>query len=55
MMDQVVFIEDGKISMQGSPAELQKTNEHYRALKMADEGIQLVQECYNKVGLLMKG
>ena len=31
MMDQVVFIEDGKISMQGSPAELQKTNEHYRA------------------------
>ena len=39
MMDQVVFIEDGKISMQGSPAELQKTNEHYRALKMADEGI----------------
>ena len=39
MMDQVVFIEDGKISMQGSPAELQKTNEHYRTLKIADEGI----------------
>ena len=39
MMDQVVFIENGKISMQGSPAELQKTNEHYRALKKADEGI----------------
>lgn len=39
MMDQVVFIESGKISMQGSPAELQKTNEHYRALKKADEGI----------------
>ena len=39
MMDQVVFIENGKITMQGSPVELQKTNEHYRALKMADEGI----------------
>ena len=35
----VVFIENGKITMQGSPVELQKTNEHYRALKMADEGI----------------
>ena len=39
MMDQVVFIENGKITMQGSPVELQKTNEHYRTLKMADEGI----------------
>ena len=39
MMDQVVFIENGKIIMQGSPVELQKTNEHYRTLKMADEGI----------------
>lgn len=38
MMDQVVFIEDGKISMQGTPAELQRTNRHYQLLKNADEG-----------------
>jgi ATP-binding cassette subfamily C protein CydC len=38
MMDQVVFIEDGQIAMQGSPAELQATNKHYRMLKQADEG-----------------
>lgn len=38
MMDQVVFIENGKIAMQGSPVDLQKTNQHYRMLKLADEG-----------------
>lgn len=38
MMDQVVFIENGQISMQGSPDDLQKTNSHYRLLKLADEG-----------------
>ena len=38
MMDQVVFIENGTIAMQGSPVDLQKTNQHYRMLKLADEG-----------------
>lgn len=38
MMDQVVFIENGQLSMQGSPAELQATNQHYQELKRADEG-----------------
>lgn len=38
MMDQVVFIEDGRIAMQGSPAKLQASNKHYQMLKKADEG-----------------
>lgn len=38
MMDQVVFIEDGRIAMQGSPEKLQASNKHYQMLKKADEG-----------------
>lgn len=38
-MDQVVFIEDGKINMQGSPQELWQTQERYRELKKADQGL----------------
>lgn len=38
MMDQVIFIEDGQLSMQGTPAELQASNKHYQVLKQADEG-----------------
>lgn len=38
-MDQVVFLEDGKINMQGSPEQLWQTEEHFRQLKRADEGI----------------
>lgn len=38
-MDQVIFIEDGKIAMQGSPQELWQTNERYRELKKADQGL----------------
>ena len=38
-MDQVIFIEDGKINMQGSPEELWQTEARYRELKRADQGI----------------
>lgn len=38
MMDQVVFIENGQIALQGSPAELQATNAYYQKLRAIDEG-----------------
>ena len=38
-MDQVVFIEDGKISMSGTPQELWENNSHYQKLKKADQGL----------------
>lgn len=38
MMDQVIFIEDGQIALQGSPAKLQETSAYYRKLRAADEG-----------------
>lgn len=38
-MDQVVFIEDGKISMSGTPQKLWETNSHYQKLKKADQGL----------------
>ncbi len=38
-MDRVVFVEDGRIAMQGSPAELERTSERYRALIELDRGI----------------
>lgn len=38
-MDQVIFIEDGQIAMQGSPQELWQTNKRYRELKKADQGL----------------
>lgn len=37
-MDQIVFLEDGQISMQGSHEELMKTEEHYRKLFAMDQG-----------------
>lgn len=37
-MNQVVFIENGKITMKGSPEELWKTNAHYQELRKADRG-----------------
>lgn len=40
-MDKVVFVEDGKLDMSGSPDELQRTNAHYRELRAADEGLSL--------------
>lgn len=38
MMDQVVFIENGQIALQGSPTKLQETSAYYRKLRAADEG-----------------
>lgn len=38
-MDQVIFIEDGHLAMQGRPNELEQTNAHYRKLKKIDKGI----------------
>lgn len=38
-MDQVIFIEDGHLAMQGRPNELEQTNAHYRKLKQIDKGI----------------
>ncbi|TSO26866.1 thiol reductant ABC exporter subunit CydC [Lactobacillus sp. LL6] len=38
-MDQVIFIENGKIEMQGSPQELWQISSRYRQLKKADQGI----------------
>jgi ATP-binding cassette subfamily C protein CydC len=38
-MDQVIFIEDGRLTMKGSPEELQRTNAHYQKLKQIDKGI----------------
>ena len=38
-MDQVIFLEDGKIYMQGSPKELWQTEQRYRELKRADQGL----------------
>lgn len=36
-MDQVVFIEDGHLAMQGSPRELWQNNQRFRELKRADQ------------------
>lgn len=38
-MDQVIFIEDGELTMQGSPAELEQNNVHYQRLKQIDKGL----------------
>lgn len=39
LMDQVIFIEDGKLTMQGTPESLAKTNHHYRELQRIDRGL----------------
>ena len=38
-MDRVVFVEDGRIEMEGSPAELERTSERYRRLLAFDSGV----------------
>lgn len=38
-MDQVIFIEDGELTMQGTPTELNNSNKHYQKLKQIDNGI----------------
>lgn len=37
--DQVIFIEDGQLAMQGTPTELWQGNPRYRELKKADQGL----------------
>ena len=37
-MDRVVFVEDGRITIDGSPEQLAKTNSHYQALLAFDRG-----------------
>ena len=38
-MDRVIFLENGKITMSGTPQELWENNPHYRKLKKADQGL----------------
>jgi ATP-binding cassette subfamily C protein CydC len=38
-MDEVIFIDNGKITMQGSHQELLQTNEHYHQLYKLDRGL----------------
>lgn len=38
-MDQVIFIEEGKLTMSGSPAGLEQTNAHYQRLLAFDKGL----------------
>ena len=38
-MDRVVFVENGKLEMEGAPAELERTSERYRHLLAFDRGI----------------
>ena len=38
-MDRVVFIEDGKLTLSGSPAELEKSNPFYQRLQAFDRGV----------------
>ncbi|MBB6443445.1 thiol reductant ABC exporter subunit CydC [Bacillus benzoevorans] len=38
-MDEVIFIDNGRITMHGSHKELLKTNEHYRQLYRLDRGL----------------
>lgn len=42
MMDRVIFIEDGKIEMSGSPEQLLKENNHYQELYATDRGIHSI-------------
>lgn len=41
LMDRVVFIEDGKLELSGSPADLEQTSARYRQLLAFDRGIHV--------------
>lgn len=41
MMDRVIFIEEGKLALSGSPNDLEKTNAKYRQLQSFDRGVIL--------------
>ncbi|OJG23962.1 thiol reductant ABC exporter, CydC subunit [Enterococcus columbae DSM 7374 = ATCC 51263] len=38
IMDRVIFIEDGRLEMSGTPSDLAQTNERFKQLKAIDEG-----------------
>ena len=38
LMDQVIFIEDGELTMSGTPAELAVENQHFQQLLAIDQG-----------------
>lgn len=40
-MDRVMFVEDGKLEMEGTPADLERTSERYRQLLAFDRGMTL--------------
>ena len=42
-MDRVVFLEDGRIELEGSPDELERTSERYRRLLAFDLGINHIE------------
>ncbi|MGK0552395.1 thiol reductant ABC exporter subunit CydC [Enterococcus faecalis] len=44
LMDQVVFIEDGRLEMSGTPAELLATNTHYQKLYRIDRGTSAFEQ-----------
>ena len=37
-MDRVIFIEDGRLEMSGTPADLAQNNARFQQLKAIDEG-----------------
>lgn len=39
LMDRVVFVEDGRVGLEGSPADLERTSERYRMLRAFDRGV----------------
>ncbi len=41
LMDRVVFVEDGRVELDGTPGELAQTSERYRTLMAFDRGIEL--------------
>lgn len=40
LMDRVVFVEDGRVELEGTPQELARTSERYRTLQAFDRGIK---------------
>ena len=38
LMDQVIFVEDGELKLNGSPAQLAAENEYYQKLLRIDRG-----------------
>lgn len=43
LMDRVVFVENGRVELDGAPSELAQTSERYRTLMAFDRGIDLAE------------